>query len=404
MEIDTFPDDVDIARLFTPKTDSKDEEGLPGVCSVDELPPLLFRWSNFDSQGLNSRKGFLAGLFQKDEKTGIDVDKLTRKQYLQFFKSHVTKAMISSPFISASRLPLTPIHRALWNKQGATVAIIDTSEINTLVVKASNLVLLTETETPHWKGYGEYLIWGKIPQAAISCMFKITHLETIASEFSDINEFLQLDLIKSHSFCGASLYRELAQKLKTGANHCVTLERMATLLNVPPKHVGLVAERFEEAWVSNRFGYLDQVAEDRAQDIDISNMEIGPREPFNYKRVSASDASTYAPSRSDLDHSSESEDPYQETGSASPEAPARRYDTPSPPFSTQDSIDDDEPWRWGQIFEEEEMMQDERGPLNVQLFTPSTNRAQQTAEIMLISPIPIDFERDISWPPSENYA
>ena len=249
-------------------------------------------------------------------------------------------------------------------------------------------------------------------------------MESIANRFPDIKEFLQLDLIRSRRFSGMYLYCELARRLKDTNNHCVTLERLATLLGVPVEYRALVMNKFEVAWTRCFGDNLNfELAEDRTSgdtmevenDIDMTNEEIWARYRSDYKGEEQSGASTYAPSRTDLDHSSESEEQQQvDNGSASPEAPARRHDTPSPPFSTRDSPDDDEPWyshrmfeRQDLVHEEEEMALEGGGPQEVQLFTPSSHTSHQTRgtqETMLISPIPFEFEKESSWPPLDNYA
>ncbi|KAJ6110621.1 hypothetical protein N7486_002856 [Penicillium sp. IBT 16267x] len=418
MELDTVPDHGHLPRSGSPEINHDENESLPGTCSAEDIPPLLFRWSNADSQGINSPAGFCAGLFTKGDPTNIDLDQLTRNEYLNYFKNHVTKAKIPSPFISTFVLPLTPVHRALHSKKEATVTIIDPSKLKTMVVKAHQLVPLTETQTKRFKGYGEYLVWREIPEAAIICAFTTNDLEAIASEHTDINEFLQLELIRSRRFSGIYLYCELARRLKHTNNHCLTLENLAKSLKVPVEYTADVMDRFEEAWTRKFDNPNFELLEDRAsgdamemEDIDTTNEEIGARHRFEFKGEECSGASTYEPSRSDLDHSSESEEQQQqENGSASPEAPARRCDTPSPPFSTRDTPDDDEPWYSHRTFEREqtllegEEMTIKGGPQDVQLFTPSSHNSQQTQETMLISPIPIDYEREASWPPLDNYA
>ncbi|KAJ5536263.1 hypothetical protein N7513_009449 [Penicillium frequentans] len=429
LQLDTIPGNgylpgthsPEIIQEYEPPTHDEptldENERLPGACSAENLPPLLFRWSNADSQGVNSKTGYCAGLFAKADSTSIDLAQLTQKQYLGFFKNHVTKAKVSSPFISTFTLPLSPVHRALHHQKGAIIAIIDTSKLKTMVVKANILVPLTQTETKRWKGYGEYLIWREIPEAAIACVFTIKNFELIANGCPLIKEFLQLELIRSRTFSGMYLYCELARRLKNTTNHHLILERLATSLNVPAEYTALVINRFEVAWMRAFGDNLNfELAEDRPfddameieNDIEMTNEGLWTRHRFEYKGEEQSGASTYAPSRTDLDHSSESEEqPQEENGSASPEALARRRDTPSPPFSTRDSPDDDEPWYSHRVSEEEEMTLEGGGLQDVQLCTPSSHNSYQTQgtqETMLISPVPFDFEKESSWPPLDKYA
>jgi hypothetical protein len=50
----------------------------------------------------------------------------------------------------------------------------------------------TDTAKDKWKGYGEYLVWHKVPIDAIACTMSLTELKRIVSEHSDIGAFLQL--------------------------------------------------------------------------------------------------------------------------------------------------------------------------------------------------------------------
>ncbi|KAJ5919792.1 hypothetical protein N7454_009627 [Penicillium verhagenii] len=404
MEVDMEVDmevHMEVDMEVAMEVDNGENDRFPGVCEAADIPPLLFRWSNVDSQGINSRAGLRAGLFVDNEMI-VDLDGLTKEKYLEYFVHHVTRARVSSPFISSCTGPIMPIHRALRNQRGAKVAIIDTAKLNTMVVKAQNLVPLTETRTPRWRGYGEYLIWREIPEAAVICEFAITRLEQIAEDAPDIKDFLQLELMRSQKFCSSELYVQLACRLETCKYDFLTLERLTIHLNVPVEWRGPVAEKFKEAW-TRKFGSSHNFEIDQDRD-DDETTAIGVY--YNHKRDGKSDASgtAYAPSETNLEHSSESEESQQNTGSASPEAPARRRDTSSPPFSTQDSIDDDEPWRSNWIDEDEYLIPEGGGPQSVHLFTPSTHRREQQETSFSIAPIPIDFESEASWPPLDYYA
>lgn len=109
------------------------EDAMQGV-PLDKMPPLLYRWSNCDSQGINSKTYYRAGLFCTGE--WFNPEDISKSQFISFFRSHVTKQRISTPFISTANSPLVPIHRAVRSQNGAIVTVIDTSKLNAKVFYA----------------------------------------------------------------------------------------------------------------------------------------------------------------------------------------------------------------------------------------------------------------------------
>ncbi|KMK57776.1 hypothetical protein Y699_03196 [Aspergillus fumigatus Z5] len=106
----------------------------------DYLPPLLYRWSNADSQGINTRKRYIAGLFADSEVSKFLPDEISLEEFDGYVLNHVSIASHPSPFISTFQSILAPIHRALWGKEGAMVSIIDTRKLTGPVYFAKSLV------------------------------------------------------------------------------------------------------------------------------------------------------------------------------------------------------------------------------------------------------------------------
>ena len=221
------------------------DDGMQGV-PMNDLPPLLYRWSNRDSQGVNTKERFLAGLFCNREY--FNPEDCPESDFESFFRSHVTKKRVQSPFISTFRSPLAPIHRAIASQKGATVTIVDTSRLDTKVFYALPLAIRTRTFTHSWKGYGEYLIWSHIPTEAIAFTFEISSLEQIASDSRDVNRLLQLPLIRSVPRCNQKLREMLAAKRKSPFKSGCTLRKLLTLLQAERVHWEHIAERFAKAW------------------------------------------------------------------------------------------------------------------------------------------------------------
>ncbi|KGO76512.1 hypothetical protein PITC_087910 [Penicillium italicum] len=222
------------------------EQAMQGV-PPEDLPPLLFRWSNRDSQGVNSKTVFLAGLFCNGELS--DPEDFSEDQFESFFRSHVTKEKVRTPFISTSKSPLTPFHRAIAGQNGALMTIIDTSKLQTKVFYAHPLAVRTKTLVQNgWKGYGEYLIWGHVPAEAIAFSVEIVNVEQITQSRRDLNRLMQIPLIRSAPRCDDKLRDMLALKRKSPFQSGRTLGKLLTLLQVPAIHWENLAFEFAKAW------------------------------------------------------------------------------------------------------------------------------------------------------------
>ncbi|OQE08362.1 hypothetical protein PENVUL_c010G05739 [Penicillium vulpinum] len=218
-------------------------QGVP----ADKLPPLLFRWSNHDSQGVNTRTLFLAGLFCNAE--WFHPEDVSESQFESFFQSHVTKEKTKTPFISTCQSPLSPFHRAVAGQNGAMITIIDTSKLNTKVFYAYPLAIRTRTLILRgWKGFGEYLIWGHIPTEAIAFTVDIASLQQIVRSHRDVNRLVQIPLISSSLRCDTKLRDMLALKRKSPFRSGRTLGKLLTLLQVPAIYWENLATEFAKGW------------------------------------------------------------------------------------------------------------------------------------------------------------
>jgi hypothetical protein len=213
----------------------------------DKMPPLLFRWSNRDSQGVNSKTHFLAGLFCESE--WFDPEDVSERRFESFFRSHVTKEKVKTPLISTFRSPLAPFHRALAGQNGAIVTVIETSKLETKVFYAHPLAVRTKTLVLNgWQGYGEYLIWGQIPTEAIAFSVDIISLQEIAEKHHDINRLMQVPLICSVLRCNEQLRSTMALKRKSPFPSGRTLAKLLTLLQVPAIYWENLSIEFCKAW------------------------------------------------------------------------------------------------------------------------------------------------------------
>ncbi|PKY02534.1 hypothetical protein P168DRAFT_305826 [Aspergillus campestris IBT 28561] len=225
---------------------------------AEGLPPVLYRWSNVDSQGVNSKKLFLAGLFAD----GVDYfspEQLEQGEFDNFVKTHVSIEKSPTPFISTFTSMLAPLHRALRNQEGAMISIIDTTKLQSPVFSARDLVRRLKINIRGYHGGGEYLIWAKVPSAAIVCSYKASTLLKIANEVADIGSILQLETISSFRLARPALHHALrngpgGRDLESG----MTIGKLLSMIGVSREHCKFVSEGLTYSWRFARDGSLEE--------------------------------------------------------------------------------------------------------------------------------------------------
>lgn len=226
---------------------------------TEEIPPLLYRWSNIDSQGVNSRRFFQAGLFAEGTQY-LDPHELTQGDFNKFVEAHVRIDKTLSPFISTFRMMLAPMHRALRNGEGAIVSIIDTRKLITPVYSAQKLIRTLKLKFRFYKGIAEYLVWGHIPNSAIICSFKASSFMKLARENPEVEDLLQFENIASFSRSGNALHRVLGTG-PGGLNHQTgaTIGRFLLKLEVPFEFCKTISfGMYKSWWMKARGGTLEE--------------------------------------------------------------------------------------------------------------------------------------------------
>ncbi|KAI9038547.1 uncharacterized protein KD926_010676 [Aspergillus affinis] len=221
---------------------------------ADEIPPLLYRWSNVDSQGVNSRRLFQAGLFAE----GTDYfhpNEVPQDVFNKHVENHLRIKRSVTPFISTFKMMLAPIHHALRNEEGAIVSIIDRRKLSTPIYYAQSLVKTLDLRFSFYNGVAEYLVWGNIPKSAIICSFKATTLLKIARETPEFEDLLQFDSIASFRSSGKALHRVLGSgpgrlNHETGT----ILGRFLFQLGVPYENCQTVSYGMYNSWWMKRGG------------------------------------------------------------------------------------------------------------------------------------------------------
>lgn len=225
------------------------------------VPPVLYRWSNIDSMGVNSKQHLVAGLFASDMKLRLPTE-YAQEDFKELVLRHVRIEHLPTPFISTFITPLSPIHRASKKGEGAMITIIDPTKLLTPCYSAKALVLNLGLRNGWYCGVGEYLIWGRVPSQAIVASVKISDLEKIAAEDQEIGELLQVDKIQSHGSCGDKLRRALS----TGPGRLdrssgFTVGRLLKRLEIPQSHTEAVAKNITCSWRFDRNGMWEEFKE-----------------------------------------------------------------------------------------------------------------------------------------------
>ncbi|RAL11331.1 uncharacterized protein BO97DRAFT_330133, partial [Aspergillus homomorphus CBS 101889] len=212
------------------------------------LEPLLYRWSNVDSQGVNNKNLYIAGLFVDWDKY-FSPDMISQEKFDEYFSNHIHRKEVSSPFISTFKSMLAPVHRAVRNQEGAIISIIESKKLGDLVYSARGFCQKHQLRIGRYNGGGEYLIWGKVPSDAIICSFKVSTLKQIADEHDDIAEILQLRTIASYKHNQRSL-KDALEKRGGYLDHTsgTIIGKLLSLLQVPFEFSGEVGIGMYYSW------------------------------------------------------------------------------------------------------------------------------------------------------------
>ncbi|GKZ31719.1 hypothetical protein AbraIFM66950_000462 [Aspergillus brasiliensis] len=150
---------------------------------------------------------------------------------------------------------LAPVHRALWNKEGAIISIINTQKLDTEIYSAGRLFREQNLRIRGYDGRGEFLVWGKIPPAAIICAVKISTIQKLADKHLDIGEFLQLKKLASYKYNRKHLHGDLARGAgKLDYTSGFAIGRFLCSINLPIEFSRKVSEGLFHSWRLKRQG------------------------------------------------------------------------------------------------------------------------------------------------------
>ncbi|KAH8700896.1 hypothetical protein BGW36DRAFT_425699 [Talaromyces proteolyticus] len=224
-------------------------EEFPKPPKPDQMPSLLFRFSNDESAGINTRFGYIAYAFTENL-ANIPNPAERLEEFPAWVWTHVNKKRIPSPFISTSIDPLIPIHRALRANRNAIVSIVDPGQVNPdHVFYMRDLMRRYSIRTMGYYGTKEWIIWGSISRKAILTTFRIDELLALANQHQDIEAVLQLDKIAASKTVKTKLHDKLSEKrFENDFVVGTTIGKLVKLLRVRNEYVNDVALALNVSW------------------------------------------------------------------------------------------------------------------------------------------------------------
>ncbi|CRG90011.1 hypothetical protein PISL3812_07052 [Talaromyces islandicus] len=222
---------------------------FPRPNSSAEIPPLLWRFSNDDSAGINSKSGYIAYAFTEN------LGKIPRpeerlEEFPAWVWSHVNKKRIPSPFISTSMDPLVPLHRALRANKNSIFSLINPGQIEpNHIFLMKDLMKQYSIFTRGYYGTKEYIVWGSISRNAILMSLRVDELLEITNQHPDIKETLQLEVISESRTCKTHLFDRLAARtfdcdFQVGK----TVGKLLKLLHLQKEYINDVATALNKSW------------------------------------------------------------------------------------------------------------------------------------------------------------
>jgi hypothetical protein len=253
---------------------------------------MLFRFSNDDSMGINTAKGYVAEYFCNTI-GDIPHPRERVREFQTLLESHARIRLIHSPFISTSVDPLVAIHRGLTKNENALISLIDSTLIKgKLIWKMNDLMRYYRIWTKGYTGSKEYLIWGSICQKAITS-FKVNDLLKIADQHPDIKSALQLDVIANHPKYWNVLNERLAkEKTMTDIAAGKALGKLMRLLCLHEAYVNKFALVMNGSWSfafsndTSEFlsgvwqGYCSSISEPPTSPFPDQHMAAAAEDPF----------------------------------------------------------------------------------------------------------------------------
>ncbi len=225
----------------------------------DKRPRVAFRCYNVEYYGLNSSTGFRAGRYTGTTDAIPPPLDMMDAAFEAESNKHLSKNMTgATSFISVRDNILPAFHEAM-HKSNASIAVInlEAANSNTRVYSAALAIRkLNKAFGRAWhkenqyRGSGEWLVWGEIPQQAVIATFTIKQLYAAfdAIGFSRIPTYLGFETIREHNHLIKlrKSFRSTPRRVCHAAG--VAIGIMVKSMGVPDRFLGNVVQVFVRDW------------------------------------------------------------------------------------------------------------------------------------------------------------
>ena len=166
-----------------------------------------WRFFDDDSNGLNSRHGFLAGRFVHDNDQFLELPCPNTEDFRQTVTTHLLPEAKPSPWISVWKKMLPSLHRCLRSTKNAHIAFIDVDYIRRHqqglyhakdAIKQTKIYgrMLDAGYKYRYNGSGEFIVWRKIDREAILTTISREVLDKYLASHPDLRDILRLDGVR----------------------------------------------------------------------------------------------------------------------------------------------------------------------------------------------------------------
>lgn len=246
-----------------PPTD-KDYHDVPEDEAHPWLPPLLFRYWDDQSRGINSASGFKSGrtafarapprpapLCRDLEWTDV-LEHLNPNRRLE--------NPLPSPFISTSNRLIWTIQQSL-RKLGPTghISIIDSSALNPRSVyytppfhEQLHRHIVFDNGAQYWKGLSEHLVWDSVPSSAMLRTFTLSSLCAFADSDAAVGRMLRLEVLKSDSRPDRTIRAFKQDRISVGNQEAAAIARLAIFFGLnhasPSEALSRIVCEISQGW------------------------------------------------------------------------------------------------------------------------------------------------------------
>lgn len=241
------------ARPFIPPPDDTDDAGV----NYRFVPPeLAFRFWDDESHGMNTPHGFRAGAFVNYPRNITSPPDRNDQVFRDQTNIHLQPLAKPSSYISVWEGIVPALHRGLRSSKNAHIAFINLhavydqqlSGIPGLYPAASAIKQLKMDIKGNYRGVGDWLVWGEIPQRAIVACFTVEDLRRFIHSVPQIVPTLRLNEIEASTCAGEYRQRLCKSQLPISKASGKIVGRFLLFTGLPKPFINFAAGKIARSW------------------------------------------------------------------------------------------------------------------------------------------------------------